>query len=57
MPVEIRELVIRAEVEPKQGQGQSQGAGQSPGGGSDREELVRDCVEQVMEIIRQKEER
>ena len=55
MPIEIRELVIRAEVEPRQGQ--SQGAGQSPGGASDREELVRDCVDQVLEIIRQKEER
>ena len=55
MPVEIRELVIRAEVNPRQGQGgQSE---QGPGATTDREQLVRDCVEQVMEMIRQKEER
>ncbi|MCB2182640.1 MAG: hypothetical protein KQH63_11470 [Desulfobulbaceae bacterium] len=53
MPIEIRELVIRAEVEPQQGQESGQGAGSA----SEREQLVRDCVEQVMEIIRQKEER
>ena len=56
MPVEIRELVIRAEVNPQQGAERQ--AGQGPGAASsDREQLVRDCVEQVMEIIRQKEER
>lgn len=55
MPVEIRELVIRAEVDSRQDQRQE--SGQSPVGASDREQLVRDCVEQVMEIIRQKEER
>lgn len=55
MPVEIRELVIRAEIDPQQGQGQE--SGQNPGSASDREQLIRDCVEQVMEIIRQKEER
>ena len=54
MPVEIRELVIRAEVEPQQRQSQESGQG---GGASDREQLVRDCVDQVMEIIRQQEER
>jgi len=55
MPVEIRELVIRAEVNPGQdGAGQ---AGAGTGDASDRERLVRDCVEQVMELIRQKEER
>ena len=55
MPVEIRELVIRAEVNPQQGDGK--GAGQGSGAVSDREQIIRDCVEQVMEIIQQKEER
>ena len=55
MPVEIRELVIRAEVNPQQGDKQQ--SGQGPGVAADRELLVRDCVEQVMEMIRQKEER
>jgi hypothetical protein len=55
MPVEIRELVIRAEVNPRQG-GEGQPANGS-GAAADREQLVRDCVEQVMELIRLKEER
>lgn len=55
MPVEIRELVIRAEVNPQPGGGApAQGRG---AGASDREQLIRDCVEQVMELLRQKEER
>lgn len=55
MTVEIRELVIRAEVNPQQGEGRQ--SGQSSGAASNREQLVRDCVEQVMDMIRQKEER
>lgn len=55
MPVEIRELVIRAEVGPRQGE--TQQSAEDAGAGSQREQLVRDCVEQVMEIIRQREER
>jgi hypothetical protein len=55
MPVEIRELVIRAEVDPRQGEKPQ--SGQGSGVAADRELLVRDCVEQVMEMIRQKEER
>jgi hypothetical protein len=55
MPVEIRELIIRAEVAPQQGGGGASGTGDTAV--SDREQLIRDCVEQVMELIRQKEER
>ncbi len=55
MPVEIRELVIRAEVDPQQGK--SRESAESSGGTSDRQQLIRDCVDQVMEIIRQKKER
>ncbi len=55
MPVEIRELVIRAEVNPRQGEAGEAAGG--AGGATDRERLVRDCVEQVMELMRQKEER
>ena len=55
MPIEIRELVIRAEIETSQGSGgQSE---ETSGSTSDRAQLVRDCVEQVMELLRQKEER
>ena len=55
MPVEIRELVIRAEVDSRQSQVPELGQGSA--NASDREQLVRDCVDQVMEIIRQREER
>mgnify|MGYP006303607981 CR=1 FL=1 len=55
MPVEIRELVIRAEV--GTGRGEAGQTAEGTAGAKDRERLVRDCVEQVMELIRQKEER
>ncbi len=58
MPIEIRELVIKATVE---SQGQSGGGGGAAGGGGpdakQRQQIVAECVEQVMEIIRQKSER
>lgn len=56
MPIEIRELVIRAEVTSPQNGGN---ADSNSGSGDDtgRENLIRDCVEQVMELIRRKEER
>ena len=55
MPVEIRELVIRAEVNTRPGPaGPSERATAT---GAARERLVRDCVEQVMEILRHREER
>lgn len=56
MPVEIRELVIRTTVT-----GGAEDVGTpgrpSPRGGIDREKLVADCVEQVMEILREERER
>ena len=55
MPVEIHELIIRAEVAPQQGGGGMVAQGRAAV--SDREQLIKDCVEQVMELIRQKEER
>jgi hypothetical protein len=55
MPIEIRELVIRAEVnEPAQRQ-------ERPSGGENladlKQEIVSECVEKVMEIIHRKNER
>ena len=53
MPVEIRELVIRATVSAPH-------AGETAGGETpdqDREELVAMCVEQVLEILRREKER
>ncbi len=55
MPLEIRELVIKATVD---GQDGEQGAPQ--GGGADeeaKEQLVNLCVEKVLEILKEKAER
>ncbi len=51
MPIEIRELIIRASVNDEPA-GEASAEGSSPG-----EDIIAECVEQVMEIIAQKEER
>jgi len=53
MPIEIRELVIRATV-----RNASDSAGANTDAHSDeRKALVAECIEQVMEILRQEKER
>lgn len=52
MPIEIRELVIRATIEPDRKEAPSaQRAGLST------KEIVAECVQQVLEILRKKAER
>lgn len=53
MPVEIRELVIRATVESQQGPE----AISTEGRDQDVEEIVSQCVEQVLEALRREKER
>ena len=53
MPIEIRELVIRATVRDQTG---PTGAG-GDARGDEREALVAECIEQVMEILRAEKER
>jgi hypothetical protein len=55
MPVEIRELVIRAvtNLEPKNGEDQPE-ARLAP---VDTEAIIQECVRQVMSILKKKEER
>jgi hypothetical protein len=55
MPVEIRELVIRAvtKLNAKEGEGQSN-VQASP---ADTEAIIQECVRQVMYILKKKEER
>ena len=48
MPIEIRELVIRTTVQESAG-GEASGGG---GGSTEREDIIADCVEQVMTIFR-----
>ncbi len=57
MPIEIRELVIRAVVE--QGK-QAPGSNPDPGvprSDEEREALVQACVEQVLRVLRRERER
>ena len=58
MPIEIRELNIRVSVSQNQ---QEQDSSPSPGGAPpglpDKDELIAECVEQVMELIKLQNER
>jgi hypothetical protein len=58
MPIEIRELFIRVSVTPPAGGTPAGAPGPGPGAGADaRQALVRECVEQVMQILRDRQER
>jgi hypothetical protein len=52
MPIEIRELVIRAVVDPAQHHAESEGHG-----GEDRTRLVQQCVDEVLKVLRRRRER
>lgn len=57
MPVEVRELVIKATVANENNstaaaQGQASGSNTAPG-----EDMIRACVEKVLEILKEKNER
>lgn len=56
MPIEIRELHIKMSVTDQGGQGGGASSGGS-GGQVDQTKVVAECVEQVMEILKQKQER
>lgn len=55
MPVEIRELQIVTTVQDSGGGGSSNAGSSSSSGGSD--DIIAKCVEQVLEILREKTER
>lgn len=58
MPIEIRELNIRVSVtQNQQEQGSGPAAGGVPAELPDKEELIAECVEQVMELIKLRQER
>jgi hypothetical protein len=59
MPIEIRELVIKATVDQSQGSGATAGA---PGKGSQSnsspgEDMIKECVEKVLAVLKEKNER
>ncbi len=53
MPIEIRELVIKALIDESNIEKTVGSDSQT----ADREDIVAECVEQVMEILREKSER
>jgi hypothetical protein len=55
MPLEIRELIIRAEVTPAK-PGGGRGGGPQLADPRVRERLIRECVEQVLEILKERKE-
>jgi hypothetical protein len=56
MAIEIRELVIKATVV-QEGEGASGAATSSSQADSQKEEIVNECVETVLQILREKHER
>ena len=53
MPIEIRELVIKATIEEKS----SSGAGGGTVSPSLKQQLVQSCVDKVLDILRDKKDR
>jgi hypothetical protein len=53
MPVEIRELIVRATVETQPPEERAP----APMAEEQRQRLIGECVEQVLEILRQQKER
>jgi Family of unknown function (DUF5908) len=57
MPLEIRELVIKTSINDNgQAQAANSGSGDS-GGTGNQDAIVAACVEQVLSILKEKEER
>jgi hypothetical protein len=59
MQIEVRELVIKATVDQLHGSGAGagvQGKG-SPSNSSPGEDLIKECVEKVLAILKEKNER
>jgi hypothetical protein len=57
MPIEIRELHIRVAVTPEPGKEAPPQGAPAPGAGADKDAVVAECVEQVLEIIHARKER
>jgi hypothetical protein len=55
MPVQINEVVVRAHIkEPNEKVGKNAGSG---GGGGSKDEIIKECVEAVLELLNRKNER
>ena len=56
MPIEVRELIIKAEVAHRDG-GNRESSESSSSGTQDQEAIIKACVERIMEILKEKMER
>lgn len=57
MPLEIKELQINVSVDAAAGKAEQQNTNAPATGGNPQNELIKECVEQVMNTIQQKKER
>ena len=62
MPIEIRELIIKAVVSPEQENGTSISAIPAINSGTNngitaKEEIIHECMERIMQILKDKKER
>ena len=57
MPVEIRELVIRAITSPDRASESSESSSQAQISEVERETIIQECVRQVLRILQKKKER
>ena len=57
MPIEVRELVIKATVTQEPGSGAAPGDTTSNNSVTDKEEIINTCVEKVLDILKEKMER
>ncbi len=55
MPIEIKDMIITVSIAEGNSAGQTAASGQS--GSADKEELIKECVERVLEILQEKTER
>lgn len=53
MPIEIRELIIKATVSDRESERQAGSQEQR----AKKEEIIQECVEQVLQILKEKNER
>ena len=57
MPIEVRELVIKATVTEEPGSGAAPGGTSSNNSVTDKEEIINTCVEKILDILKEKMER
>ena len=57
MPVQINELVIRANVVEQGEEGQKSAIPQPAAGNIDKTEIIQECVDIILEVLNNKKER